>query len=66
MSITKAEGYKETGVDALTTYLALYGSSFTIKCRGQNENDEDRKTGIPSVLKITEMLYLSFRKPLSM
>ena len=34
-------------------------------CKGQNENDEDLKTGIPSVLNCKDMLDPTERKPLA-
>ena len=44
-------------------YLTLYGSSLIVRCSGQNENPDDLNTGIPSVLKVREMLFLLEKKP---
>jgi hypothetical protein len=44
--------------------LIVGGNSLMIMCKGQKENEEDLKTGTPSVLNCKDIFERTARKPL--
>ena len=50
-------------LDVKNFYLSRYGNSLIMRYKGQNENPEDRKTGMPSVFRVKEILFSFFRNP---
>ena len=49
--------------ECVLSYLILNRSSFIISNKGQKVNLHDLKTGIPSVLNMSEMLALCDKNP---